>query len=259
MKLKMSSFVRVPSIAVLAACVLIPAPSHAATVVYETGFESPGFVPGDLVGQDGVGQDGWTETGDAQKTVVTAANGIVDTGSQSLGIIGDDSSRSSIAQLPILTVNPEGVVEITTRMYLGPAESTSALWRILAFGGGNGNALYGGFRLFSSNGELLITNAAGDTRTNIFPTRNQWHTYTLLLDLEDQEISGLFNGVPVSPTLDLNSEPTSQLIVQLRPANIEDEFAYFDNIRVTATPIPEPTGLALLASGGMLLICRRRR
>lgn len=249
-------------------CLLLgDASLHAAQVIYSTGFESPTFAQGQLLGQDG-----WS-TAIPPFLNPGAANVVAGQFVQVRGVdmatAGEVSPFSAVGSYrKPLNYDASGalsIVHLRTDVRLdGPTLGTGDFFTAnIAARTGTG---FAGELSISSDGFVYGYDGTGDeTRLFTAPvTLNAWHTLEIVVNFSANNytfaVDGLMSGAfPLG--LDSEELVRQSLVVYARPdtgtAFRSDYTALFDN--VSATAVPEPTGAVLLVFGGLCLMNIRRR
>jgi hypothetical protein len=258
------------------------APAVKAASLYQTSFEAPDFVAGQLVD----GQGGFTAINSRDAGVVSTEN--PRTGLQSLQVNGANLELNASGSLyrgtyaPILNYDPLAagmpIVEVQADVRLnGPSTNTGhgtdddLISANLSAFAGNGFRI--GELILSSNGNIYAFSGMNPGEAYQFGTPfnlGQYYTLGLRLDFALRTTEFLLDGrslgtLPFSNlvTSDVFMFATTRVLAVNDPAiDLSRYTANFDNYSVTA--VPEPGGLALLGSGCLGVVgyacrgCRRR-
>lgn len=224
------------SSSMLAALLLSFSASQAASVsIFNHSFELPDRAPG-FGGEPGLGHatHGWIETGSGGLVDTTGQGRMVDTpdtdGNQALALNNGaamaflDSTYSPIASTVTLQAN----TIYTLTFDVGDRND-------LNFGGGEIRLGYGGTGIAADIGTNLLT---ATSVTNPTPGNGDWATWT--------------------STFETGAAPAGlgqALRIEFAVSGVQ---TVFDNVRLDASPVPEPS-IAILSALGSLLLLRRRR
>jgi hypothetical protein len=236
-----------PSLLVAAVLTLSSFSLHA-TTLYSTGFESPTFTPGALAGQGGFfnasGNSGSVESGVARS------------GTQ--GVVFDSSTDTSTAS----GAQSEIAVAITP-FVASPSDETVDVQIAAQFSSSNNNTNYNILALFASNGfftQVLYSNGQVTYGSGaVAVSAGAWNVYDLELDYTTQMGTAFINGTAIgSETFAISAQDLSAILFGINSVPTGDS-AYFDDLSVTASAVPEPSSLALLGTGALALVGAARR
>jgi hypothetical protein len=263
---------------VLAGLSLSAARAGAAVVTYyQTGFENPPFVLGNLNGQDSWEQLDGTATGNPTMVIEnTVANG----GTQALGITTHGNTGSEFTDFSyavpdkvaqnspadqVATGAP--LVNIRWDMRVDAATTRSTGWGLDVFDKqpGNSQTLAVSIDRAISQGlpSMYGTTASGDPSNPVFlgngAADNTFGTYLLQLNYQTRKYQLFLNGSPVGAPQDIATAANNGIDIDFHVVGRGQDTAYFDNLVVTAGPVPEPAtvGVLLLMGGGLMLSRRR--
>lgn len=233
---------------------------------YSTGFESPTFTLGPLVGQDS-----WTQFNtDAGNVATLSVSGGISTDTTQVvkfqnlvsGQTNGDSSygyRLLTPVTPLADGNP--IIRVQWDMYVQNSATQSAEWGVEAYDtdtnliAGVALATSGFLQGTSANANLGYAQLLGTA-----PTKNAWHTYVLAMDFSTGsyrvDVDSVLKGFGFLTTTNNHSLSDADFVANFRGLDT----AYFDNFSVTSSTlgIPEPSaGLAL--GSAILLLARRGR
>jgi len=220
------------------ALILSIGPGSVATgqVVYQTGFESPTFVDGALVGQDG-----WTST-DLPPTpgLAVVQSGFAQAGQRAVAI---DAAASPGANdwwwkdvafsVPVAT---RPVVQVKWDMYLVGGLTNSTGWGIDLYDESGFRRVTAAF--VSSSGELIVWNGSLQHFTGVIVSRNAWHTFKINVNYAPSAMKANFfvDGVLVSMNRALSPNITATLndadFYHLGGSGTDK--AYYDNFSIVA-------------------------
>jgi hypothetical protein len=262
------------TICAAAAAVLLLAASaaDAATVRYQTGFEPSEYTLGNLIGQHGWDQaDGAPPLMNAlvensvvrpvtggQQAVQYKANGPAINPNADFTDIWTPLSGVGSAQLaiePIVTIQWDMM-----RGTLATGQAGTALWGIDVYDGGAANitATIGAYD--DSLGPAVAGTDAGGNFVFLGDgsPRGTWDSYTVTMNYVTRQYTVALNGntlgSPQSFFVGANSAIGDVDFLALTRGT---DSAYFDNLSITTSPIPEPATIALLP--GVIALVRRRR
>ena len=245
------------SLVLLAALVGFAAVSCQAVPIYSTGFENPPFTLGPINGQAG-----WfvfSASGQTSDPVIE--NTVVQSGMQAVGVDGFVSAQTGPVYAPNLVMP---VLDMSADIFLGSSSSETA-WQFASIGL-NGLGFAGGIDIFNGTDIVPIT---GNVSTVVGTfTRDTWHHVDIVLNYSTQTFSVALDGSTLASGLAFcgnNSPPCNGATVAEMGWDIFDtfgggnDFGAMDNFSIS-TPVPEPSSLALLASGlvGGLAALRRK-
>jgi hypothetical protein len=234
--------------------------AHAVPIL-ATGFEAPEYLPGDLVGQNG-----WDAVGLFPDDLVTVnvQSSVVRSGSQAVSLSGSGEGAGAFAYKltpHIPTPNTRIVVDFdmqwgtsgTTKSYLyGVQTYDTDLNLVGSIGVANVFGVYNAV-VFDDEGTPLAIPGA-------IVTPGQWHHFQLVLDYDNQSYQGVMDGIasPIIPfqTLGVQNYGEADLFRDAGLGNANDT-AYFDNLNIMESVVPEPASLAGLI--GLSAVAGRRR
>jgi hypothetical protein len=222
------------------------APTSQATVIYQTGFESP-FTVGAIGGQQG-----WINT-DINATRYRIQNSVVKDGTQAFQVAQSTAGSNVVREIgPYNPVgNSETLVVLELDFLLGAV--SNAIGNLNLYDP-TGNIVFRAMN-FADGGVRLVPQ---DDATSV--TRETWNRYRVELDFDSSTATAYLNGVllTTSPTKPLNIPSIGYLQFGFNggPGGI-----FIDNLSITSTePVPEPGTWAMLAAGlaGLTLLRRRQ-
>jgi hypothetical protein len=248
----------------------------AVVTYYQTGFENPPFVTGNLNGQDGWEQLDGTATSNPTMTIQTAVkNG----GNQALQITthgnsGDPFSDFSYAVPNKVAQNSPAdqvaagapLVNIQWDMRVDAATTRSTGWGLDVFDKqpGNNQTLAVSIDRAISLGlpSMYGTNASGDPSNPVFlgngAADNTFGTYLLQLNYQTRKYQLFLNGSPVGSPQDIATAANNGIDIDFHVVGRGQDTAFYDNLTVTAGPVPEPATIGVLLLGGAMALSRRR-
>lgn len=249
-----------PFATVLAASLALVASTKATTLI-NTGFESPDYAAGNLVGQQG-----WDAAGFFEDDVVNVMvqNSVVKTGSQAVSLTGSGQGAGAFAYklTPFLPVM-EQQITIDFDMQWGTGGSVkSALYGVQTYdtdlnlvGSVGVSQLFGFYNavVFDDQGSPIAIPGA-------VVNPGEWHHFQLVLDYASQSYHASMDGftsatIPFQ-SLDVTDYGEADLFRDAGLGNANDT-AYFDNLSSISSIVPEPASLGML--GGLAAILMRRR
>jgi hypothetical protein len=258
--------------AVLLGCAVV-APTQAA-IVYQTGFESPTFSTGDLVGQDGWDRAD-TDGPPAPNVPITVQTGTVAGGTQAVQILNNAgiSDESTFAFHTFSPFNPvtagTPLITVAWDMRVNSGGTTTHDWGLQVYDQNVNMVASGGMGL-AGNGQTTAVVETGTSTSQDFidltpvgsgPSLNAFHSYLLTLDyalgVYALDIDGVRKGY--APFITGNDGTLGEVdFFENRRAT---DTAFFDNLVVTAGTgtVPEPASLGLIGVAGAFLLGRRRR
>ena len=215
---------------------LLAASPLQAQVVYQTGFEIPTFLPGNLTGQDG-----WTST-DLPPTPGRAVveNSLADQSFQAVRIDASTATQSAWFWKPVnfaVQTRSAPIIEITWGMFIDNTLPPSAGWGLDVYDttAPVPNRVTAMFVNSSNNVEMW--NGSSMTILNSTVTRNAWHHFRMDINYGFARRANLFiDGQLVAQNLFLSSGITTILgdaDLYLIDGGGQDS-AYYDNFSITA-------------------------
>jgi hypothetical protein len=270
----MRKFVLTSAAAILATASM----TSAGTIIYQTGFEAPDYVLGNLIGQNN-----WSQYDAALPYAdVTVQDSVVRPGTggaqavkfQSMGPSADpytdftdvwstDSAVSAahIAVEPIVHIQWDMMRRALSTSGGAAVTTSSGAWGIDVYDTNANNLAL----TISVYDDLVGPAIAGtdESGENVFlgegSARGTWDTYAIEIDYTTRLYTVFFNG---------NQIGTAQSIAAAADNGIGDvdflswtrgnDAAFFDNLIITTNAVPEPASLGAVALSG-LLVGRRRR
>ncbi len=222
-----------------------------ADIIYQTGFESPSYSLGTLAGQNNWGNS----------SIPVVENTTVLSGSQAVEFDASllPSGQNVIAQpLSYNSVNnSQALVRIQEAFFLS-ATGTTSVWDVMVVVGNNG--FIGQLGVRNNNIGLGLANSGVGS---VPVMRGQWNSLELDLNFQTQIQSAFMNGIFIGEGS--FSNPTTSLGfvefgVNQSPGTDQ---AFFDNLSITSSAVPEPStlviGLLGVALAGGYGLRRRRR
>ena len=235
----------------------------AATLLYSTGFGSPDFVDGPLIGQDS-----WAITGTSVVNPLVVSNSLTD-GIVTLGSSGQDVRRAFAPSIAGDSVFMSATMTLTSAnvagdyfLHLGNNTDGGLFGRIYAKTTGSGFHL----ALASSSGAPGI-GAYGTTELPFNTPFSLLARYDIVSGLANDTGALFINpldpmGVGDTPEVNMvniGADPTTLLSVGLRQG-ATTPFGTISNISVSqVTAIPEPTSMALIGMVGVAGLAVRYR
>jgi hypothetical protein len=216
------------------------APTSQATVIYQTGFESP-FTLGEFGGQQG-----WSNFGGTRFRI---QNTRVQSGSQALEVVNATGQWSPFRAISYNSVgNPETFVVAEWDFWVNTDTTQVVSVNLYSEGAPQlsftaMNFTDGSVRAFFS----ASTPVAPDT----------WNRYRVEIDFSSTAVTAYLNNTLIGSGF----FPSSSLGLVQFSANAGAGGVFFDNLSITSTaPIPEPSTWAMLAAGlaGLTLLRRRQ-
>ncbi|HOY59730.1 MAG TPA: hypothetical protein PK640_16550 [Verrucomicrobiota bacterium] len=251
--------------AIWLAGVLLASPSvWGEVVLYETGFEAPGFIAGERL----AGQQDWTAYMDENIQAATVTTEAARGGTQSAKVDGaamnpyrerdyyDGFYYRAVPFDPISSGLP--IIEFSVdALYVPNGGGIDARAQVELYD--SNGASIGAFSV-EAGGTVLGWGGDGmllDTTCDI----REWNTFGSLINYADRTIDFRLNGVsfgtaPLDPTVLDFYEADLTLVHNLEPS---DQVVYYDNYRLSARAVPEPSCLALGLLGFGLLALKRGR
>lgn len=263
--------------ALLASAVALVASASASfgsTIVYQTGFESPGYSIGNLIGQNN-----WSQyDADLPFANVTVQSDVVRpiTGGlqavrfQSMGPSSDEFTDftdvwSSDSAVPSSLIAVEPIVQIQWDMMrgvLGGGETPTGSWGIDIYDT-NANNLAATISVYDDNIGPAIS-GTDDFGAQVFlgdgTERGNWDTYLVELNYITRLYSVYVNGTQIGSPQSIAAAADSGIgDVDFLSWTRGTDSAYFDNLSISTNAVPEPAMLSAAAFGGLLLGRRSRR
>jgi hypothetical protein len=222
-----------------------------AEIVFQTGFESPAYQLGSIVGQNA-----WMA---ANSSIDSVENTLVESGTQALELnaalaTGQDGVFHA-ASYDTSTPNAAQIVDMMAFIYLS-SSSTQTAWQFASLT--STASFIGGFNILA-NGELQLVTTGIPVIAADFP-RDVWTSVETQLDFQDQTFTVLIDGDVVSgasnvPFATATSENAYFLFDTFGNGNDQ---GYLDNLTIQ-TVIPEPaTWLLLLTALALTGACAHR-
>jgi hypothetical protein len=236
--------------------------ARAEPILYGTGFEAPTFAAGQPID----GQDGWYAFAGENIAAGTITNAVAATGSQSLKIDGGlldlylgEEFRGGF-YVRTLDLDPVGIgapivdFSVDARIDLGTQPGAEWYFGFQIYD--RDEEYIGGLALVGAGRDFVVfaDNRDGDT---IMPppltlTGGTFYTLRARLDFAQRTMAFSLDGQQVG-SLAMSAAPNGILDADLTlSSNGTGPFnsvGYFDNYRVVATVVPEPSGLALVVLG----------
>lgn len=229
-----------------------------AQLVYQTGFEGPVFVDGNLLGQDT-----WQSTDDP----ATSNRGVVQSSIARTGIraVRLDASVTTFTDWYWRTLNftampaVSPIVQFEWAMNLGSAGTPSAGWGIDIYDDSLPIARRISAVIVDNAGLLKVWNGTGFFNTSVVVSRNSWHVFKLNMNytVGVRKVSLYLDGVRVADGLGFSSD-TSDTIADVDLYNIDgggSDAAHYDACASWPWRIPTPTAFPI----PMIYVPSRRR
>ena len=269
--MKLRSITKLVMLVFAAATLMASMPVMAAVLYDSEGFEGPTFSAGDLTGQDSV-PGPWIRDGSLGSATVQST--VFQSGSQAVRV---DRAAGGEDRWSILTLAPTSsndIVQIEWDMRVDAQTAVTGTFGpflgIEAYDTNATFALLGALYVDATTSELVTL----DADSNVAPisghtaTLGSWHNYDMHLDFTAETYTVYQDDVLVDlrPFVDLGEASISSFtdapIAAIRAGSDATATsliatAYFDNYLLTE--VPEPTSLALMGSGCLLLLSRQRR
>lgn len=218
-----------------------------AQLVYQTGFESPTFVNGNLLGQSL-----WQSTDDpATPNRGVVQSSLARTGARAVRLDASVTTFSDWYWRPVnFTVMPASapIVQIEWAMYLdGTGSPRSAGWGIDIYDSSLPIARRVSAAIVDDTGLLKVWNGSTFASTGVNVTRDVWHVFKLNLNyaVGVRKASAYLDGVRVAQGLSF-SAATTNTIADVDLYNIDaggNDAAYFDDFRVAALADADADGV----------------
>jgi len=248
--------------------------SFGSTIVYQTGFESPDYNLGNLIGQNN-----WSQyDADLPFANVTVQSDVVRPitgGSQAVrfqstgpssneftdftDVWSTDSGVSSalIANEPIVRIQWDMM-----RGLVGAGETPTASWGIDIYDT-NANALAATISVYDDGIGPAVA-GTDDFGAPVFlgdaSDRGTWDTYLVELNYQTRLYSVFLNGTQLGDAQAIAAAADNGIgDVDFLAWTRGTDSAYFDNLSISTSAVPEPATLSALAMSGLLLGRRVRR
>ena len=252
--------------------------SSANTIIYQTGFEAPGYTVGNLIGQNNwqqfdadlpfanvTVQDGVVRpiTGGLQAVKFQAMGPSADPYADFTNVWSSDSAVSSahIANEPIVWIQWDMMREALSSGSGASATTSGGSWGIDVYDTNANNLAL----TISVYDDMIGPGISGtdDSLAQVFLSeaseRGTWDTYAIEIDYTSRSYTVFINGNLVGSPLTLNAAADNGIgDVDFLSWTRGTDSAYFDNLLITTNAVPEPASLGLIGSTGMLLARRRR-
>lgn len=223
-------------------------PQAEASTIFATGFESPSYSPGQLVGQDD-----WFNSASAGIVENTVSNG----GSQAAesnasGIVG----QSFAVHAASYDIAANGYAPVTYTVDLMLNHLANVNWYAGGFFGDTGlvNQLF----VIGSTGEVRLAGFS----SGVTMTPGTWYQLEVNLDFLDHATTAYLDGINLGTQTFVHTPTklTSLIGVGLSNSSGADGSLFYDNMSVTSA-VPEPATLALIGLPliGLGVWPRRRR
>lgn len=235
---------RVGLTALLLASIAIPA---SAQVLYQTGFENPPFVDGNLLGQDA-----WQSTNDP----ATPGRGIIQT------VIAQSGQRAFRCDASVSTtadwfwrnlsyfVNPGAtpIIQIEWDMYLdGGSPQKSAGWGIDVYDTSSPVPRRVTAVIVDATDMLKVWNGSTYHDTGVQIGRNNWHAFKVNMNyaVGARKVAVYLDGVRIADGQSFSSG-TTNVIADVDLYHIDgggDDAAYYDNLSISALADSDADGI----------------
>lgn len=243
--------------AVLAACAFlaVAAVPANATIVYQTGFEAPDFVSGNLTGQGG-----WNQFGGGAMTVQST---VVKSGLQAARVDGSQFNgqtgpwRADPNPLPRVSVSADILIT---------SSPDARAWQFGALG--PNLARFAGGINFLANGTVRLITGGFPTVPGFTYARDSWFNVAIDLDYASQTFDLRIDGSTLASNLAFCGSngactgtfmPSYATMIFDTFGGLGGDAGYIDNL-VIRSPVPEPaTGTMLLAGLGLAALWSARR
>jgi hypothetical protein len=223
------------------------APTSQATIIYQTGFESP-FVLGSLSGQQG-----WSNSG----TQFQIQNTRVQSGTQALELVNAPGGSNPFRAISYNSAdNPETLVVAEWDFWVD--SGTTQTMGVNLFRG-DGLELITAMDLRGGRVALIVFSASGVPVTRTSFASDTWNRYRVEIDFSSTAVTAYLNNTLIGSGF----IPFSSLGFLQFGATGGSSGVFFDNLSITSTTpnvVPEPGTWAMLAAGlaGLTLLRRRR-
>jgi hypothetical protein len=245
-------------------------------VIYSTGFEQPTYAPNQALGN----QDGWQEfNGSASAAVVGCCGGTgVYAGQQSVLLIAEPSTgntQTGIYHQDAATGSP--MIDLNAEIELVSTETENS-WQFAGLGAAL-SPFIGGINIVPTGPavDTIYSITAGSTAIGTLTRQvgvvvSDWHDVDLLFNFSSQTYNISLDGTLLAanvPFCGSNATCTGAYVSEGTFSSFFDvfadiggnDFAYMDNLSVSAVPEPATyglTGAALLAGAFLLRRARKR-
>ena len=274
--------------------IVLPYTTNFSTVVPDTNGDT--YTTGSLYGQANDGATGgWVgETGEPQDVATVGASGVTlfsVPGVGSFSGAASDVYNANLADHPAAGSNGAGnplvassygnLVTINYNLNIHPADSSPGNTSVGATGGLSSASAFG-VRVLDSNDDLIaalftappssgsvgeedvyVTSGTnGKTNTlNIGPATGNNGAYTLSMDFAHHDFSVLVNGVATAAgtdiPMDTANSPYTPLTDSIGGISLFTDNAGTNSATFDFTVTPEPTSIAMIGVGGLMLLARR--
>jgi hypothetical protein len=259
-------------------CVIGVSPARAQVPVYDSGgFEGPRFTPGTLTGQDAVlgpWQQSLPTGGTSSATVQTTT---VLGGTQAVQV-NRAANSEGFWFVPKLSTAPQQVNvswDMRVTHSVGP-QQFGPFFGVDSYGSSGTSNRLGMLGVDATTGEILFLDGLNGLQVTTLGsptvTFDAWHNFRMQLDYNGtgggtysvfvdnvlrQAGTPFFNNVG---TFNFTDAPIAALAAAGAPADqAATGTAFFDNYTITATPVPEPSTIALAGVAFAGLVYRRWR
>ncbi|RIK67078.1 MAG: hypothetical protein DCC65_07610 [Planctomycetota bacterium] len=228
-------------------CILCASPPSKAQVIYQTGFENPPFVDGNLLGQDF-----WEST----DSPATPGRGVIQSGFAHSGLraLRVDASVSFTTDWywrnMSFLVSPAStpIIQITWDMYLdGSSSQKSFGWGIDVYDNSSPVPRRVTALIVDANGLLQVWNGSSFSATGAPVSRNSWHAFRINMDyaVGERRVSVFLDNVRVAQGLSF-SPSTTDVVADVDIYHVDgggNDAAYFDNYKVAALADSDGDGI----------------
>ena len=211
--------------------ILFVASTASAAVIYQSGFESPGYTPGVLAGQDG-----WLNI-TAPSGNIVVQSGISRSGTQAVDFSASGAQAftrdSRLTGYDTSVPGNDNNVSTSTDFMLGTTGTPSA-WRLTGYYSSNN---FIGYLGVTASGAVTLGNMVLGTTL----TRGVWYNLQVDYNFTTLQYTGYLNGVSVGSRAFSSAGATAQFgSVYFENAAPGTDHAYFDNVSVSSfssTPV----------------------